>query len=153
MADTPDEDTDRTTTRTPRKRTSAPRTSARGRGPAKTSTKKASAQEQGSTEADSEETSQHRNDDRPPRGTSAATLALEAAQELVALTGKPFEGIVGVSRNDHAWDVEVEVLEMSRIPSTTDVIAVYRVTVDQHGELVSYRRVHRYLRGQAGDER
>jgi hypothetical protein len=78
---------------------------------------------------------------------------LEAAQELVALTGKPFEGIVGVSRNDHAWDVEVEVLEMSRIPSTTDVIAVYRVTVDQHGELVSYRRVHRYLRGQAGDER
>jgi hypothetical protein len=80
-------------------------------------------------------------------------LAVEAAEQLVGLTGKEFEGIVGLSRSEDGWSVQVEVLDMRRIPSSTDVIAVYEVDVDEDGDLTGYRRLHRYLRGEAGDDR
>jgi hypothetical protein len=80
-------------------------------------------------------------------------LAVEAAEQLVGLTGKEFEGIVGLSRSEDGWSVQVEVLDMRRIPSTTDVIAVYEVDVDEDGDLTGYRRLRRYLRGEAGDDR
>ena len=38
-------------------------------------------------------------------------------------------------------------LELRRIPNTTDVLASYDVEVDSDGELQGYRRVHRYVRG------
>jgi hypothetical protein len=85
-----------------------------------------------------------------PKGTRLAVLA---AEQLVDLTGKAFEGIVGLSKSDDGWSVSVEVLEMRRIPSTTDVIAVYQVDVDQDGDLTGYRRLHRFLRGEAGEDR
>ena len=80
-------------------------------------------------------------------------LAVQAAEQLVGLTGKEFEGIVGLSKSEDGWAVAVEVLEMRRVPSTTDVIAVYEVDVDQDGDLTGYRRRNRYLRGEAGDDR
>ena len=79
--------------------------------------------------------------------------ALSAAQQLVDLTGKEFEGIVGIAKADDGWTVEVEVLEMRRIPSTTDVLASYEVTVDRRGDLTGYQRKDRYVRGSAGEER
>ena len=85
-----------------------------------------------------------------PRG---AQLALVGAQQLVDLTGKEFEGIVGLAKDDDGWTIQVEVLEMRRIPTTTDVLAVYEVTIDQGGDLTGYHRVDRYVRGSAGEER
>jgi len=79
--------------------------------------------------------------------------ARSAAVYLAELTGKEFEGIVGIRRTGDDWCVEVEVLEMRRIPSTTDVLAVYEVTVDASGELVGYERRARYVRGDAREER
>ena len=61
--------------------------------------------------------------------------------------------IGATGRVDHVgWRVAVEVLELERIPSTTDVMATYEVRLDDEGELQGYRRVHRYLRGSPGDE-
>lgn len=85
-----------------------------------------------------------------PKGTRLAVLA---AEQLVGLTGKEFEGIVGLSKSDDGWSVFIEVLEMRRIPSTTDVIAVYEVDVDQDGDMTGYRRQRRFLRGEAGEDR
>jgi len=79
--------------------------------------------------------------------------ALSGARQLVELTGKAFEGIVGITKDDGGWTVEVEVLEMRRIPSTTDVLAVYEMTLDGDGDLAGYRRADRYVRGSAGEER
>jgi len=79
--------------------------------------------------------------------------ARRAALYLAELTGKEFEGIVGIRKEDDDWCVEVEVLEMSRIPSTTDVLATFEVTLDSSGELVAYRRLARYVRGDAGEGR
>jgi hypothetical protein len=42
--------------------------------------------------------------------------------------------------------------ELQRIPTTTDVLATYQVTLDDDGELVGCRRIRRYTRGSAGDD-
>jgi len=61
--------------------------------------------------------------------------------------------VTGLSRNDDGWTIEVEVLEVRRIPDTTDVLAIYEITVDEDGELEGYRRVRRYVRGTpSGDQ-
>ncbi|MDF1602515.1 gas vesicle protein [Nocardioides sp. YIM 152315] len=89
------------------------------------------------------------SDSGPPRGGQVALLG---AQQLVELTGKELEGVVGISRDEDGWTIQVEVLEMRRIPNTTDVLAVYDVTVDRAGDLVGYRRADRYVRGSAREE-
>lgn len=85
-----------------------------------------------------------------PRG---AQVALVGAEQLVELTGKEFEGIVGIAKTDDGWTIQVELLEMRRIPTTTDVLAAYEVTLDPGGDLMGYRRTDRYVRGSAREER
>jgi hypothetical protein len=76
-----------------------------------------------------------------------------AAREVVRdLVGKHPEGVTSFQRTDDGWCVEVEVLELERIPSTTDVLATYQVDLDSQGEVGGYRRLRRYLRGSAGGE-
>lgn len=87
-----------------------------------------------------------------PKRKGAQQLAAEAARQLLELTGKDPEGISGLRRSDDGWVVQVEVLELSRIPNTTDVLATYEVEVDSDGELMEYRRVHRYVRGVPGED-
>ena len=38
-------------------------------------------------------------------------------------------------------------LELARIPNTTDVMASYDVQLDEQGTLRGYRRTRRFLRG------
>jgi len=45
------------------------------------------------------------------------------------------------------WLIEVEVVEARRIPTTSDILALYEVLLDADGELLSYRRIRRYPRG------
>jgi hypothetical protein len=86
---------------------------------------------------------------RKPKGSA---IASEAARQLVELTGRDVEGVTGLSRTDDGWSVEVEVLEVRRIPETTDVLALYEITVDEDGDLEGYRRLRRYVRGTPGQE-
>ena len=79
--------------------------------------------------------------------TSASKVAAEAKKELMALTGKDTEGVTGLEKNEDGWLVRVEVVELRRIPDTTDVLALYEVQTDSHGSLESYKRVRRYVRG------
>lgn len=87
----------------------------------------------------------------PSRRMSGSQVAEAAAQQLAELTSKDIEGVTALRRDDDGWQVELEVLELRRIPATTDVMAVYEVQVDDSGELQGYRRGHRYVRGQAED--
>lgn len=83
---------------------------------------------------------------------SAPQVANRAASELLQLTGNEVEGVVGLERMEHdGWKVQVEVLELRRIPDTTDVLALYEVDADDDGSLMGYRRLRRYTRGSAGD--
>lgn len=78
-----------------------------------------------------------------------AALGNRALEELEALVGCPAEGVSGIRKNgDDGWVVLVDVLELERMPATTDVLGLFEVTMDADGEVSGYRRVKRYLRSQ-----
>src|SRR6185369_7967712 len=87
-----------------------------------------------------------------PKRATASQVAARAAQELLDLTGKGAEGVTGLERTEDGWNVQVEVVEVRRIPDTTDVLALYEVEVDTDGHLQGYRRVRRYVRGVPGED-
>lgn len=89
----------------------------------------------------------------PPRGRqqsarSGGEAAREAARQLRDMTGSEIEAITGLRRTDEGWRVQVDVLELRRVPSTTDVVATYDVDVDADGGLLGYHRRHRFVRGE-----
>ena len=78
---------------------------------------------------------------------SAGEVARTAAEQLAELIGQQVESVTGLERTEDGWKVEAEVLELRRIPSTTDVLATYEILVDSRGDLEGYRRAGRYARG------
>jgi hypothetical protein len=91
-----------------------------------------------------------RSEARP--AAKASQVAAQAAAELLELTGKGAEGVTGLERTDDGWTIQVEVVEVRRIPDTTDVLALYEVTTDSQGSLLGYRRLRRYARGVPGED-
>lgn len=91
---------------------------------------------------------------RRPRdgGIKPAKAGQLAMRQIAELTGKQPEGVTGVEPGDDGWIVGVEVVEDRRVPSSSDILATYETEVDNDGELVSYRRVRRYLRGRGDSE-
>lgn len=83
----------------------------------------------------------------PARRASGARIASDAARQLAELTDKEVEGVTGLQKEDDGWRVEVELLELRRVPTTTDVLATYEVDMDASGDLQGYRRTRRYVRG------
>jgi Gas vesicle synthesis protein GvpO len=81
-------------------------------------------------------------------GADAERFGQRVMQTLAKLVGCPTEGITGLRRTDDGWAVTVEVLEVERLPETTDVLASYDVEVDPDGEIVSFERRRRYLRAE-----
>ena len=88
----------------------------------------------------------HEEDRRPPKSGLTA-IVKHAAQQFVELTAKQPEGVTGVRKSDTGWSVLLDVVELERVPSTTTVIATYRIEVDEDGELMGYERLRRYVRG------
>jgi gas vesicle protein GvpO len=86
-------------------------------------------------------------------GAAAASAARRAARLVAALSGRTAESVISIERTDGGWQVGVEVVEVSRIPDSADILAVYDVRLDERGGLISYRRVQRYARGHADRER
>lgn len=118
----------------------------------KSTTKKSTAKRSPATKA-----TQPRSGADAPRVSArqkktASMIAASAARQLLELTGKQAEGVTGLERFEEGWIVQVEVVEVRRIPDTTDVLALYEVEVDPDGEMVGYRRVRRYTRGAPGSE-
>lgn len=85
-------------------------------------------------------------------GVTARKAARYAALHVEELTGEQPEGVTSLERSEDGWEVGIEVVETHRIPDSTDILAVYRVEVDEEGELVSYHRDRRYYRGRADDQ-
>jgi hypothetical protein len=87
-----------------------------------------------------------------PKKMTAMAVAAEAARQLGQLTGREAEGVTGLERTDDGWKVQVEVVEVRRIPETTDVLAIYEIDADTEGNLEGYRRLRRYTRGSAQED-
>ncbi|MEU9305806.1 gas vesicle protein [Streptomyces sp. NPDC048269] len=87
---------------------------------------------------------------KPParrRVTGAAAAMRLAAEQLAQLLGRSPESVSSLRPTEEGWEAQVEVLELARIPDTTSIIASYKVTMDEEGELISYERTRRYSRG------
>jgi hypothetical protein len=81
---------------------------------------------------------------------SGPQLAMRARRQLSEMTGMEAESVSSLQRDeDGTWTVVVEVLELSRVPSTDDVIGSYEVELDEDGELIGYERIRRYPRSKA----
>jgi Gas vesicle synthesis protein GvpO len=80
-------------------------------------------------------------------GMSGVEVARRAVRRVHELTGIEPEGVTLLEPTDHGWRIGVEVVELERIPNSTDLLAIYHVELDEHGRLVSYRRAQRHYRG------
>ena len=88
------------------------------------------------------------NGDRQHRGSGGIVSAVRGALEQFAgLTQLEPVGATGVRREEHGWSVLVDVVELERVPSTTSVMATYRVDIDAGGDLTGYERLRRFTRG------
>jgi hypothetical protein len=89
------------------------------------------------------------SDQSPLNAREAAEVAKECITEL---NGKDPVAMTSVELTDEdGWVVAFEVIEDRRIPSSADVLALYEVELDADGELLGFRRIRRYLRGQTND--
>ena len=94
-----------------------------------------------------------REDRKPSRSGMSALQAVRFAKaQLLELTGKRPESVSSVNRTRDGWVVNVEVVELERIPQSTDILASYQVELDERGELRCYERVNRYYRNQTSGE-
>ncbi|MDX3129353.1 gas vesicle protein [Streptomyces europaeiscabiei] len=102
-----------------------------------------------SQEADEPEEGQESAEDRP----SPMQVLRHARSQLAELTGMAPESVSSFEQTGDGWTLEVEVLEIARVPDTMSLLASYRVELDAQGELTGYRRVRRYERGRADPHR
>jgi hypothetical protein len=112
-------------------------------------------------EEDEDEEDEHQRDDRVGRpasrrdneqagqnggGGDAVEVVTQAKRQLAELVGREPESATRVEPADDGWQLSLEVVELDRIPSSTDVLASYDVTLDANGRLVDYARTRRYCR-------
>lgn len=77
----------------------------------------------------------------------------QARAQLAELTGKTAESVSSFEQTEDGWVLEVEVLELDRVPDTMSLMASYQVELDPQGQLTGYRRVRRYERGRSDAHR
>ena len=87
------------------------------------------------------------------RSLSAAELARAAMIAVEELTSFRAEAATALEWDDDSdtWQVTVEVLELARVPNTSDVIGAYEVRLDKQGTLHGYKRIRRFARNETRD--
>jgi Gas vesicle synthesis protein GvpO len=88
----------------------------------------------------------------PQKGVASDRLrdvTTRARRFLQELSGAEPESVSAIDRTAGGWRVTVEVVEVHRIPESTDVLATYEVELDRDGDLVRYERRRRYYRSQS----
>jgi hypothetical protein len=86
-----------------------------------------------------------------PRGAAsgdAKGVVDEARRQLQEVLSVEPESVSGVRRSEDGWAVTAEVVEVHRVPDSTDVLASYEVTLDDARNLVGVDQTRRYLRSQ-----
>jgi hypothetical protein len=84
-------------------------------------------------------------------GDELAEIATRARELLRSVRGVEAESVSGIGRTPNGWKVMLEVVELRRIPESTDVLASYEVELDGDGRYLGFSRGRRYSRSQAED--
>ncbi|MEU9558757.1 gas vesicle protein [Streptomyces fumanus] len=87
------------------------------------------------------------------RRPSAMEVLRQARDQLAELTGMVAESVSSFAQTEDGWALEVEVIELERVPDTMSLMGSYQVELDHQGQLTGYRRVRRYERGRADGRR
>ena len=90
-----------------------------------------------------------RDPESRPKPMPAMDVARAGLEQIAGLTGRETQGVVSLEPAEDGWVVGVEVVEDRRIPSSTDVLALYEAELDRRGNLVAYTRKRRYPRGKS----
>lgn len=96
---------------------------------------------------------------RPPRDPDAVEPPLTAREAVGLVREIVTELVVGEfvritsaePTDEGGWVFEVETVEDKRIPSSADMLALYELELDPNGEMLAYKRTHRYMRGHTDD--
>jgi len=86
-------------------------------------------------------------------GPDAQAVIRSAQTQLADLTGRAADTVSAIERTEDGWRVEVELVELERVPATTNILATYEVELDADCALVGYRRLRRYFRNAAEEGR
>ena len=104
-------------------------------------------------EPEAENEPEPEREERDPVAGAEATDARQtidrAREQLEDLLGRPVETVSSLERTHDGWVVALEVVELSRIPESTDVLASYEMELDEGLNLRRYQQVRRYHRGRA----
>jgi len=76
------------------------------------------------------------------------SLAERAKEQLAEVTGFSPVAAVGGFKDEEGWHISVDVLEMARLPESTDIIGTYMVTLDPEGNMVKFGKKRARLRGE-----
>lgn len=98
----------------------------------------------------SEKAEKKEPEQRRPRPTE---VLREARGQLEELTGMVAESVSSFERTEDGWSLQVEVLELERVPDTMSLLGTYQVDLDPDGMLTGYKRVRRYERGRSDGNR
>lgn len=82
----------------------------------------------------------------------AADISERAKVELSRITGLDASHVSAVVNGADGWHVTVDLIELRRIPASSDVLAAYEAVFAPTGNLLSYRRTRRYSRDQMMEE-
>lgn len=104
------------------------------------------------TEHDTEQRRTRQKSQSGSKQPSPGEVAVRAGKALHDLTGRRVEGVTAIERDDDGWKIHIEVVELHRIPETSDLLGMYEVQVDRRGDLSGYRRLRRYSRGHNGED-
>ncbi|AKN73589.1 gas vesicle protein [Streptomyces sp. PBH53] len=93
------------------------------------------------------------HDEADGRRPTPMEVLRQARSQLAELTGLVPETVSSFEQTEDGWSLEVEVMELARVPDTMSLMASYQVELDPDGELTGYRRIRRYERGRADARR
>jgi len=68
------------------------------------------------------------------------SLIERAREELSRLTGLKASSTVGAHKDEKGWHISVEMVEKQSIPDQMDILALYKVLLDEEGNLLDFER-------------
>jgi hypothetical protein len=75
-------------------------------------------------------------------------LSERAKSQLAEVTGLKPITVTEVFKDEQGWHIALDMLEMSRIPTATDVLGDYEVLSDDNGNMLRFERRRTRLRGE-----
>ena len=86
---------------------------------------------------------------RPAEPGEVGRIVARAKEQLRELRGMDAESVSSIRRTQDGWRVGLDVVEIRRVPESTDVLGTYEVDLDEDGELITFERTARYYRSEA----